>query len=142
MSDFNDDVLRNVVEGAGLNGLGGEGVGGIDVVKLDWGEGEEEEQGGCSKQRWYGGDDDDNQRSAAFALLDPCLQFDLVLAADCCYEPDHPRLLCRFSPPPPPPTLQFPNTIAFHPPPPPLPSLPPPAACCGGACGREVCSSG
>jgi predicted nicotinamide N-methyase len=96
MSDFNDDVLQNVVEGVQANGL--QGVGGVDVVKLDWG-GEDGEVDGCSsKQRWYGGGDACGgvTHSAAFAQLERGVLFDVVLASDCCYEPDHPRLLCRY----------------------------------------------
>ena len=93
MSDFNDDVLHNVVEGLQANGL--HAVGEVQVVKLDWGR----EEGGIdtcsSKLRWYGGDDADG---AAFAPLERGVVFDIVLASDCCYEPDHPRLLCRFAP--------------------------------------------
>ncbi len=92
MSDFNDDVLHNVVEGLQINGL--LAIGDVQVVKLDWGR----EEGGAdacsSKQRWYGGDDADG---ATFAPLERGAVFDIVLASDCCYEPDHPRLLCRFA---------------------------------------------
>jgi predicted nicotinamide N-methyase len=97
MSDFNDDVLRNVVEALQLNELS-HGMGGVEVAKLDWGS-EGEAEGCASKQRWYGGGDgacDGNHGSADFEHLEHGAQFDIVLAADCCYEPDHPRLLCRF----------------------------------------------
>lgn len=93
MSDFNDDVLRNVVEGLHLNALEG-----VDVVKLDW-ECEGGEVEGCaSKQRWYGGQEDacgGDSDGAVFAPLERGALFDIVVASDCCYEPDHPRLLCR-----------------------------------------------
>jgi hypothetical protein len=97
MSDFNDDVLRNVAEALQLNELTC-GVGGVEVAKLDWGCEGGESEGCTSKQRWYGGEDDacvGDRDCAAFAPLKPDVQFDIVLAADCCYEPDHPRLLCR-----------------------------------------------
>lgn len=96
MSDFNDDVLRNVAEALQLNELTC-GVGGVEVAKLDWGCEGGESEGCTSKQRWYGGEDDacvGDRDCAAFAPLKPDVQFDIVLAADCCYEPDHPRLLC------------------------------------------------
>ena len=131
MSDFNDDVLQNVVEGVQANGL--QGVGGVDVVKLDWG-GEDGEVDGCtSKQRWYGGGDACGgvTHSAAFAQLERGVLFDVVLASDCCYEPDHPRLLCRYctrfspvrntttfqharSPSPPPHLQRFKNPFALR----------------------------
>ena len=93
MSDFNDDVLRNVVEGLQMNELQW-GVGGVAVAKLDWGAEGDEAEGCTSKQRWYGGEDGDGT-CAEFASVQRDIQFDVVLAADCCYEPDHPRLLCR-----------------------------------------------
>lgn len=98
MTDFNDDVLRNVVQSLHLNGLTC-GVGGVEVAKLDWGCEGDEVEGCTSKQRWYGGEDGaggGDHGCAGFSHLKPDIKFDIVLAADCCYEPDHPRLLCRF----------------------------------------------
>jgi predicted nicotinamide N-methyase len=100
MSDFNDDVLRNVKEGLRMNGLEVDRSA-VQVVRLEWGREGGGDSSSNSKQRWYGGQDastDGNSDSTEFAHLEPDAQFDVVVAADCCYEPDHPRLLCRFFP--------------------------------------------
>ncbi len=102
MSDFNDEVLQNVADGLQMNGLeasASASAGGVGIVKLDWGDEDGLNDESASKHRWYGGEEDGARGgSAVFERLQRHVVFDVILAADCCYEPDHPRLLCRFSP--------------------------------------------
>jgi hypothetical protein len=100
MSDFNDEVLQNVADGLQMNGLeasASASAGGVGIVKLDWGDEDGLNDESASKHRWYGGEEDGTSGgSAVFERLQRDVVFDVILAADCCYEPDHPRLLCRF----------------------------------------------
>ncbi len=96
MSDFNDEVLRNVADGLQLNGLeASASAGGVEVVKLDWGEEHGVDDENSSRHRWYGGEDGDGSSGSSFEHLQHGVGFEVILAADCCYEPDHPQLLCR-----------------------------------------------